>query len=499
MPLVFFNAHDGNKTCEYDGIALHSKYNPVKEAETFVKNITCDFIPKAVIITEPALSYCADFLRARFGGALLCTVRFRGDRGFSATDCKWDRVFYLVDSAAKDERLASEIFDFLGEEILCATLFLSWQPSAKIFKPESDAAWKGIKNATEKARSVLFTRGFFSARWILNSVAFCCNVKKICGVHKGDAPVVIAASGPSLEASFGALKKNRDSFFLIAVSSAVTSCLRHSVVPDLCLTTDGGWWAERHFDFFKNVSCVAMPPEAAFPSALYENTNILPLGYGDGLSDELLRKCGFSCAKAERNGTVSGTAAMFALALTSGKVFFCGLDLSLSKKFQHAMPNALDTLNCAADNFLRTKETRITASRFSSSSSLDIYRAWFSSLPENISERIFRVYGKELFTSHLGKIQDINTASFEEMIKSGGGTLPVVYDKKIPYAHQERLQIIRKFIDSNCNSTRWLHEFFPAEFISINRTINDDDKKNMQDILNERNKKLCDRIWRLIK
>lgn len=507
MPLTFFASKNGSTSCEYNKLALHSRYNPEREAESFVQNINCPFLPKAIIVTEPALSYCLEFLRKKFPKAIMCAVRLRADCDFSESDKLWDHVFRLnilnQGNSCNDKRFdvqlfADEIYNFLGEEILCATLSLAWQPSSKIFIEENSAAWNAIKMATEKAKTVLYTRGFFSARWIKNTVIFCKNVSNVLGIKKGNTPIVIVASGPSLEAAIDVLKKYREKYFLIAVSSAVSACAYYNIEPDFCITTDGGFWAKRHFDFCKKNMRLAMPAEAALPVSLYETAKIFPLAYGDGFADTLLEKCGFKPQKAERNGTVSGTAAMLAMSLTDADIFFCGLDMMPSPSFQHAQPNELELLNSMSDCRISTKETRISASRFASTKSLEIYRSWFSMLPENLSKRIFRVGVDKNNNPPLGKIKDIDVNFFEKAIMSSGEKLPELFSEKILYEKKQRAKIIKDLLSTECESENFKREFFPAEFVSMERTIDVSEKQKMSKLLDERCKKLCEKLERLV-
>lgn len=514
-------------TCAYDGYALHSKYNPEKEAETFVKNLSCPFAPKAVVVIAPALSYCAEYLKKKFHGALLCAIRFSDD--FSDTDRLWDKVFFC-----ERQKVSDAMFDFLGEEILSATFFVSWQPSSKIFPSKDAETWNEIKTATEKSRSVLFTRSYFASKWMVNALKFLMRTNQTVLLEKGNAPVVVAASGPSLVTALDVLKKYREKFFLIAVSSAVAVCQKNDITPDLCMTTDGGYWAERHFDFFscdENV-CVAHSVEGAVPSRMRKSCRILPLCYSDGMASVLASECGFELMKAERNGTVSGTALMFALQITDKKIFICGLDLCPSSASQHAMPNALDSINSCSENRTSTKETASTAARFRSSESLGIYRAWFSNLPFEITNRVFRVTDGLL--QPLGKIQDVDTVYFEDEIKkvvvknkSGGGfdnensnsisksgntsanatsknsdecavTMPAIKNTSAKKSCAEIKSYVKKFIRQKNATDEWMHEFFPAEYVSMERSVELAAKQKMQNLIFERNEKMCSRLWRLV-
>ena len=151
--ISFEESRNKAETCVCDGKYLHSKYSPQTEAERFVSNVQTSFQPVCVVVVEPALSYCAPFLKKRFPNAILVAIRFCDD--FSKTDFLWNKVFRF------DNRLSQELFDFLGEENLCATLFVDWSASRAIFSKENAKTWEEIKSAVEKARSLILTREYF--------------------------------------------------------------------------------------------------------------------------------------------------------------------------------------------------------------------------------------------------------------------------------------------------------------------------------------------------
>ena len=106
---------------------------------------------------------------------------------------------------------------------------------------------------------------------------------------------------------------------------------------------------------------------------------ILPLNYGDGFSHELISLSRLPAAKALRNGTVSGTALLFAIQYSSKNIFMCGLDMAAQKGFQHTQPNELEANSAQKDFRLSTKEGRLARAGLSGAS-LDIYRNWFQAV-----------------------------------------------------------------------------------------------------------------------
>ena len=470
---------------------LHSAYDPEQEAGRFAAAAECAFFPSFIIVTEPALSYCASFLREKYPGAVLYAVRY--DRAFSFCDNAWDSVFYVCDSSVPfQDRLFAEI----GEEGIFSSLFLSWSASSRAFPDIDRIVWDGIRSAVLKSRDILHTRTYFSSRWVSNIFSFCRFLSNVSlPIRRGTCPVVVTASGPSLTGALPQLKKYRSSFFLIAVSSSLSVLLYYGIIPDVCLSTDGGYYAGKHLAPYADGSCsvpLALTPESFCSGRILTSTAIIPLSYGDAIESQVLSDCGIRAFHAERNGTVSGTAAEYALSLTSGPVFLCGLDLSPSSGYQHAQPNRLETEASSYDTRTSTKELRTTAARFSSNA-LSVYRGWFESLPAEKAERLFRLSDNFSFSNTLGAVADVTFSALKSAC--GEYTFPQFAAEAVP-SEDSRMQKERQFIVKNAESDEWLHSVFPADYLGLRRSHQGKDADSRKDVLRKKNASLVHRLER---
>ncbi|MBQ1833637.1 MAG: DUF115 domain-containing protein [Treponema sp.] len=468
-----------------DGIKLHSAYAPEKEAQRFVDSLECSFLPSYILITEPALSYCAQFLRERFPGAKLCCVRYNSF--FSDYNYFWDKSF-LYDSHSYVP-LSQQLFNYMGEEGISACLFASWKPSEKAFPSECSAVWNEIKSAVLKSRAVLTTMTYFAKRWTRNSIRFCLFSHKNAYIQKGSSPVVVCASGPSLQTSFPKLIEHRHSFFLIALSSALKPLIENSLIPDLIVTTDGGYWAKQHLSFAMENDFdipVAMPVEAACYGKIFDRT-VIPLSYGDGSGEDILKECGYIQVKAMRNGTVSGTAAKLALDISDGNVYFCGLDLAPSKGFCHTQPNELELTGAAKDYRLSTKETRLSQGSFPSTA-LSAYRDWFKG--SDFGGRLFRLSNNFVYSNSLGKISDVNWKYFESH-NTRKLPKPNLVFTETDFSIEERKKKIRGIIESHMHDDEWVKNIFPSEYIVLERNKGTENEVSVRKKIMEKMNVFC--------
>ena len=486
MSLVFKKAANNEATCIYNGTLLHSAYNPSKEAERFASSITNSFTPGAILVTGPALSYCAKYLRIIFPEATLCCIRFSNE--FEKTNALWDKIFY-----ADSVNLSEELYSFFGDEGLVSTQFISWQPGQKAFPKMYEKSWVAIKNAVIKSRNVLSTRTYFAKRWMKNTLRFFLFSKNIYSVKRTSKCIIVCASGPSLQNCIPYLKKYRDFFYLIAVSSALSPLLYNKIIPDLCISTDGGFWAKEHLNFcLKNNFDIplALSAESAVFARVMNKNPILTLDYGDGPSHDFIMNIKIESVKAFRNGTVSGTAALLACSLTDKNVYITGLDLAPSDEFCHTQPNEIENFNSQFDFRLNTKETRITPSTFSSTA-LDIYASWFKTTDFN--HPVYRLSDNYKYKNNLNNVKDVNWDFFvsEEknykILKENKNDKNDKNDKKnirkIIIDKDTQIKKLKNIIGKKIYSQEWLSNAVPVDQLIYERSKNTPgEKKALQNV-----------------
>ena len=169
MDIIFSTSKKGDLTCSIDDYPLHSRYNPVEEANKFVKSINIDFVPTNVIVTGPCLPYLYHSLKEVFPSAKISAIQY--SRDFEKHSQSWDKVFF-VDSNTSILDFQEELFNFFGEEQLFSSLFLSWKPSEKPFAKQYEITWTSIKNALDKSKILIGTRSYFNKTWLKNSLRF---------------------------------------------------------------------------------------------------------------------------------------------------------------------------------------------------------------------------------------------------------------------------------------------------------------------------------------
>ncbi|HQL05109.1 MAG TPA: DUF115 domain-containing protein [Treponemataceae bacterium] len=420
MSLSFSKAGCGEEICLWDSKPLHSTFNPVKEAQRFVSFLNFSN-PSFIIFLGPCLPFCVPFIREKYPQTKLIAIQYFS--GLPSKEDFWDYDFILSDAASAGEKL----YSIIGEEHSNTVEIISWNTSERLFHNLYITACEAVKFFLAKSRDVLGTRIFFSKRWFKNSIHFFSNVSKICLPVCGNSPVLITASGPSLDACIPAIIEHRESLFIIALSSSLSSLSHHQIIPDLCVSTDGGFWAKTHLSVIHNLHHIplAVSAESCIPKNILTDSVILPLNYGDSFSDVLFKAVSMPYTPGVRNGTVSGTALFLAKLFTTGPVFFAGLDLSAAKGFQHSQPNLIEKNAEIKDTRILNSQTRSSAHAINSRGSLLLYEQWFRSLPLSITQNIYRLKPSSVsLNNRLGTIEDICIKKFISLIKDSKDLKP---------------------------------------------------------------------------
>ena len=487
MQLVFSKAKDQSQTFSVDGVFFHSSYSPAKEADRFIQNINFTFTPDFIFLIEPGLSYTNEVLKKKFPQCKTICIRLFDQ--LLGDESVWDYCIKYSDC----NNLKSYLINNFGEEKLLSSTIIISKSAENLFNNQINLLIEQYKNALEEAKTLLVTRQFFEKKWLLNSCNYLKYARNFCQPHiSSKQPVVICASGPSLQNSISVIKENFEKCFVICLSSATSVLLNNNIIPDLILTTDGGWWAGEHLKSLKvhNEIPIAAPCEAFIPKVILKNNPLLTLQYNDSssfISTQILEQAGLQTFNALRNPTVSGTALFLAKAITDNKIFFCGLDLAGEKGQQHTKPNEIEKDNLIKDNRLKNTESRIAYSRYNTQS-LGIYRDWFCEQKD--LDSVYRVIDfDKCKQAPLGQIKDISSEAFKKEIEK------LEPAKKINLANLAKAQSVNikqcfDFICQKLLTSQWQKQIFPADFLAIKNCNDENQKEKLEDRLNSKIQKL---------
>jgi hypothetical protein len=332
-------AKDGSPIAFENKLPLHSKYNPLREAEQLVSSYDATTFSAAAFLSF-GLGYAPVCFATKFPSAPMVVVEHTVAyllEAFSVLD--WSAVLLhkdIVFAIAADAETTAAILDRYGVS------------SCKLFSVPAQTAHDtpyytelGEILARHKQKKEINTNTLekFSHLWLHNS---CCNLHYLAeldGVEKyrntTTLPFVILAAGPSLATILPHLAALKKHSVIVCVDTALHACLRAGVEPDFIILVDPQYACALHLEFLSSPSSVLITESAAYPSVFRFNckekvlcSSLFPIG-------QYFEKQLGNKGKLGAGGSVTTTAWDFARLCGTKAIYLAGMDLGFPNKQTH--------------------------------------------------------------------------------------------------------------------------------------------------------------------
>ncbi|PKA22535.1 hypothetical protein CH381_30380 [Leptospira sp. mixed culture ATI2-C-A1] len=340
----------GDLTLELDGVWIHSRFDPKKEAERFATELPHDGSERIYLLFGAGLGYILPYLLER-----------------EKVNIIWmePHVFFIKE--------AFQIFDFSkslleGKLILITGEGLEDQLSDAVkgkgthpisFVPHR-GSWQWRESDYLKLRQTaeqmfhkkdvnLATLTRFEKIWAKN---ICYNLPELSqfrpisdlfGIAEGIS-IVVCGAGPSLSESIPDLTKYRNQFLLLAVDTALPILTSFGVEPDLIFSVDPQALNSQYLEDYSGNGILIFDPTSTFLSLRLEK------GPNKGFVTSspfpligLLERTGSGeIGSVPFGGSVSTNAASLATLMGADTVFLVGQDLSFTKGLAHSKGAVLE-------------------------------------------------------------------------------------------------------------------------------------------------------------
>lgn len=388
----------GPPTVTVGNLLIHSRFDPVGEADRYVAALALETTIQLFILIEPALGYMVGPLKKKFPRSTIISIhcssffliKIPKIKEIVPADFQW--------SPASKLSLYSFLEQYLREEELPWVKVLEWRPSLRAYQEKALDILKEVNGFLKIAHANERTQRAFGPRWFKNALKNSIFNHPTFILRKTTKPVLVVGAGPSVEnQSSGIIDFQRGKKgIVIAVSSAVQALLERDVRPDLVVATDGGPWAQHHlFSLLRETSRgKPIPLVASLTAYLPSRIEGLPILFsGDGSLWQtlLLRSKNLPPFSLPQRGTVTATAIDMALALSDAPVFVLGMDLSHRDLQTHVRPYALDWyVEQGISRFSPQYSVLFERSRnIISGGSLDVYTRWFEQHRGLMQNRVY--------------------------------------------------------------------------------------------------------------
>jgi len=273
----------GMITAFSNGIALHSRINPIREAKRVAASVPAD--SAIVVLGGFGLGYVAEaLLREAPNRPLIIAEADESifERAASVRDISPlisnPLVQFISDDGVKN------IGNYLsgGPAGLKIGLII-WRPSERGNPHWYDALRQTVISIQKRREVNAATLERFGRLWIRNLIA---NVPILPGAMPllswegkfKDIPALVVAGGPSVEIALPELSDISRSHLIIVVDTAVSAVVRAKVRPDVIAAVDPQYWNSRHLDWCaRQVGDCPVLAEAATHPAVFRALSGRPL------------------------------------------------------------------------------------------------------------------------------------------------------------------------------------------------------------------------------
>ncbi|WP_107923587.1 motility associated factor glycosyltransferase family protein [Lysinibacillus parviboronicapiens] len=342
-----FETKLGNMTLKVNDYFLHSKYNPIIEADRFAEN---HYEPHHIhILFGYGLGYIVDSLKEKFKyNELLIIIDPLFDDSLLEVQAEHsekglDKFLYNSKYINKLDNIIDNIksVDFQNTfKIICSPNYEKLFPEfyLQILKKVKDIQKSNMVNeVTIFSYSEIWQKNFSEN---LISLFEDRNLVKLEQAYS--CPVIIASGGPSLTKQLPLLKKIQDNVIIIAAGSTINSVLHYGIEPDYVASIDG---AEESYDQFRELE---LNGSKLFYS-VFNHPGIRKKfgnrGYAFTANSDkaihryLTEKIGLNLPTIVGGGSIAQYAYSLAQYISSGPIALIGQDLAYTNNQTHAANN----------------------------------------------------------------------------------------------------------------------------------------------------------------
>jgi len=442
-------ASDKSQIAYVDGRPLLSRYNPAGEIKRFVDRVIPPSSPGAVVVLGDVFLYIGTEIASRLPGTTVISILYDSDLAKPASS---DDHFALhFDSA---EQLRRDIEAHLTELDMQSLRIVEWDPSSKTFPEKAEKARRIILDLLNTQSGNITTTAFFGKRWILNAVENFLMTDRVGAFSPPSKPVLITASGPTLQSALEAIKRNRAAFELWSLPSAACALYSSDIVPDLFILTDPGYYSLLHFHPLEGRSKVPVAmPLTATRGVWKFASRVLPLNQGFFFEKTLLSVYGKKAMSISPNGSVAGTA--LELSSRQGSVtVFAGLDFSADDIHTHIRPHMFDMIFDSAARrdrpVLAQKYERLYKQHYSPifarrKGPLESYASWFERHMGRFNGNVYRLCPSKV---HIRGFMEIGPNDLESIGSKGDNGHAPRFSPQPVQAFYERRETLKDMLQS---------------------------------------------------
>lgn len=334
--IEYIEARNGNPVITVNNYLLHSKYDPLREAERICQK---EYIENYVhIVFGYGMGYIVNELKKQIKNDEIILIV---DPLKEELKIKDNQVYSINELNEFKNKLKNSLEHYSREvKVICS-------PNYEKVAPNSYKSILQIVKDIQMSNIVYDnTIQLWGEKWQENSIhnlTFLTNDQPLTALYQFTSkPIVIASGGPSLIKQLPILRKIRNKVILIAAGSTINSLLKNDIKPDFVVSIDGG---EANYKHFKDIESKGTSLIYGLSSQYkiqreWKNKRFIFAGIEDqDLQAKVKMKYGVDLPLIKGGGSVANYCFSIAIKMTSGPITFIGQDLAYTNLQSHALGN----------------------------------------------------------------------------------------------------------------------------------------------------------------
>ena len=406
--MILEESRQGPLTAKIGQRYIHSRYSPQKEADQFFDNWKQKNSElKRLIIIEPGLGYLINTVCRHYNNEDIFIIFLNRDmQDFCRKTGLLSGISHMLfEDRGSDLQILA---DYLDTSDLRVTGVLEWPASIQVF----ESIWKSLKEQILKLFRIRqgnqITENHFAQRWFKNGIQnfLRYDYSRIPGENRN--PIILCASGPSLERYIDIIRDRSKSYIIAALPSSLRILSEYRIAVDMVFSTDPGYYAREHLKYADEMTLVVSPISASAAPGSLQRMGFLQ---NSPVENFFLQEA--ELPRFAEMGTVAATAIDFLIRWKGNyPLFICGLDLCLSDIKMHAAPHSFEEIilekemrfspGCSLFFERAYGMTDKIRDGYRFTKSMDTYQNWFSlqSFPEDIYRMAPETVPLNLPTAH---------------------------------------------------------------------------------------------------
>ena len=385
--------------------ALHSKYDPWREAEKYLRHSSVSTDSSIYLLLEPGRGYLTHLLHKYNPTAKLIEVHCSSEveplqsREPSAVE-RWN--------PHSEKSLSAFLAEQIDDLDIGRVTILEWPPAERVFGSTFNEIKTGVRNFLQERRGTIHTTGKFGRLWLRNSLKRAAHMPPLLKNIHVQTPIVIAASGPSLNRAIPLLQQQQQKLFILALPSSISALQHAGILPDMIVHSDPGFYAGYHLHSADSAHSIAAAP---LFSAGYRRSDVrlALLSTGTPIEEYFVHELSLNPIRINSHGTVAGIAFQLALQLGSPvkpddllegpPIIFAGLDFCYDDILGHSRPHSFDKLLYAGHTRLQpiqhiyySRSPRSRGENQRQTFALERYAGWFQQLGLDYRRKVYRLF-----------------------------------------------------------------------------------------------------------